>query len=177
MGRRGVNSSFKWFLPVFSIRSGGGGGVPPPVGKTLGVRSFYSGDPDVKSEDVSGMITWSFQSVWLCNPRSGRLTCIRRNSREHFSTKPSPCAVPKRQSWAHHSYKLSERSKAMSDLCFSERKKMSVERWANCREKEFAHRSKRLLKLKERAFWEVRSLSDETMLSFRGQYIVKILAA
>ncbi len=36
-----------------------------------------------------------------------------------------------RQSWAHHSYKLSERSKAMSDLWFSEWKKMSVERWAN----------------------------------------------
>ncbi len=31
-------------------------------GKTLGVRSFYSGDPDV--------ITWSSQSVWLCNARS-----------------------------------------------------------------------------------------------------------
>ncbi len=28
-------------------------------GKTLGVRSFYSGDPDV--------ITWSCQSVWLRN--------------------------------------------------------------------------------------------------------------
>ncbi len=61
------------------------------------------------------------------------------------------------QSWAHRSYKLSERSKAMSDLWFSERKKMSVERWANCQNKEFAHRSKRSLSLKERAFWAVRS--------------------
>jgi hypothetical protein len=26
-------------------------------GKTLGVRSFYSGDPDVMSEHVAGMIT------------------------------------------------------------------------------------------------------------------------
>jgi hypothetical protein len=56
------------------------------------------------------------------------------------------------QSWAHRSYKLSERSKAMSDLWFSEWKTMSVERWANCQKKEFAHRSKRSLNLKERAF-------------------------
>jgi hypothetical protein len=34
--------------------------------------------------------------------------------------------------------------------------------------KEFAHRSKRSLNLKERAFWAVRSLSDVTMLSFWG---------
>ncbi len=54
-------------------------------------------------------------------------------------------------------------SKAMSDLWFSERKKMSVERRANWQKKEFAHRSKRSLNLKERAFWEVRSLSDVTM--------------
>jgi len=72
------------------------------------------------------------------------------------------------QSWAHRSYKLSERSKAMSDLWFSEWKKMSVERWANCQKKEFAHRSKRSLNLKERAFWAVRSLSDVTVLSFWG---------
>jgi hypothetical protein len=32
------------------------------------------------------------------------------------------------QSWAHRSYILSERSKAMSDLRFSEWKNMSVER-------------------------------------------------
>ncbi len=43
---------------------------------------------------------------------------------------------------------------------------MSVERWANCQKKEFAHRSKRSLNLKERAFWAVRSLSDAAMLSF-----------
>jgi hypothetical protein len=73
-----------------------------------------------------------------------------------------------KQSWAHRSYKLSERSKAMSDLWFSEWKKMSVERWVNCQKKEFAHRSKRSLNLKERAFWAVRSLSDLTMLSFLG---------
>ncbi len=48
-------------------------------GKARGVRSFYSGDPDV--------ITWSCQSVWLRNTRSlarhwqiqihlpGKLTC------------------------------------------------------------------------------------------------------
>ena len=76
------------------------------------------------------------------------------------------------QSWAHRSYKLSERSKAMSDLWFSEWKKMSVERWANCQEKEFAHRSKRSLSLKERAFWEVRSLSDVTMLSYVSPYVL-----
>ena len=67
------------------------------------------------------------------------------------------------QSWAHRSYKLSDRSKAMSDPWFSKRRKMSAERWANCKKKEFAHRSKRSLNLKERAFWAVRSLSDVTM--------------
>jgi hypothetical protein len=45
-------------------------------------------------------------------------------------------------------------------------KKMSVERWANCHKKEFAHRSKRSLNLKERAFLAIRSVSDDTMLSF-----------
>jgi hypothetical protein len=45
---------------------------------------------------------------------------------------------------------------------------MSVERLANCQEKEFAHRSKRSLNLKERAFLEVRSLSDVNLLSFWG---------
>jgi hypothetical protein len=60
----------------------------------------------------------------------------------------------------------------MSDLWFSERKKMSVERWANCQEKEFAHRSKRSLSLKERTFWEVRSLSDWTMLSYVSPYVL-----
>jgi hypothetical protein len=54
----------------------------------------------------------------------------------------------------------------MSDLWFYEWIKMSVERWANCQNKEFAQRSKRSLSLKERAFWAVRSLSDVTMLSF-----------
>ncbi len=76
--------------------------------------------------------------------------------------------VSNHQSWAHRSYILSERSKAMSDLWFSEWKKMSVERWANCHTKEFAHRSKRSLNVKERAFLAVRSLSDVTMLSFWG---------
>jgi hypothetical protein len=80
---------------------------------------------------------------------------------------PHGC-VGELQSWAHRSYKLSERSKAMSDLWFSEWKKMSVERWANCQKKEFAHRSKRSLNIKERAFEAVRSLSDETMLSCGG---------
>jgi hypothetical protein len=37
-------------------------------GKTLGVRSFYSGDPDVTFEHAADVITWSCQSVWLCNP-------------------------------------------------------------------------------------------------------------
>ncbi len=37
----------------------------------------------------------------------------------------------------------------------------NVERWANCQKKEFAHRSKRSLNFKKRAFWAVRSLSDE----------------
>ncbi len=60
----------------------------------------------------------------------------------------SECILYNNQSWAYRSYKLSERSKAMSDLWFSERKKMSVERWANCQKKEFAHRSKRSLNLK-----------------------------
>jgi hypothetical protein len=31
------------------------------------VRSFYSGDPDLMSEHVAGMITWPCQSVWLRN--------------------------------------------------------------------------------------------------------------
>ena len=80
------------------------------------------------------------------------------------------------QSWAHRSYKLSERSKAMSDLWFSEWKKMSVERWANCQKKEFAHRSKRSLNLKERAFCAVRSLSDVSMLNFLGAvFSIKVL--
>ncbi len=74
--------------------------------------------------------------------------------------------VCKRQSWAHRSYKLSERSKAMSDPWFSERKKMSVERWANCQKKEFAHRSKRSLNLKKRAFWAVRSLERCSHVKF-----------
>ncbi len=67
------------------------------------------------------------------------------------------------QSWAHRSYELSERSKSMSDLWFSEWKKMSVERWANCHKKEFAQCSKRSLNLKERAFLAIRSLSEVTM--------------
>ncbi len=75
--------------------------------------------------------------------------------------------------WAHRSYILSERSKAMSDLRFSEWKKLSVERWANCQKKEFAHRSKWSLNLKERAYWAVRSLSDITMLSFWGAVYCK----
>ncbi len=54
----------------------------------------------------------------------------------------------------------------MSDNWFSEWKKMSVERWANCQKKEFAHRSKRSLNLKERAFLAIRSVSDVTMLGF-----------
>jgi hypothetical protein len=66
-------------------------------GKTLGVRSFYSGDPN--------MITWSCQSVWLRNTHSWHvmdvLTCLadslaQRHGRQNFSTKPRPCAVPKR---------------------------------------------------------------------------------
>ncbi len=43
---------------------------------------------------------------------------------------------------------------------------MSVERWANCHKKEFAHRSKRSLNLKERACLAMRSVSDVTMLGF-----------
>ncbi len=78
------------------------------------------------------------------------------------------CNISNFQSWAHRSYKLSERSKAVSDLWFSERKKMGVERWANWQKKEFAHRSERSLNLKERALWSVRSLSDVSMLIFWG---------
>ncbi len=91
------------------------------------------------------------------------------NIRRHFLFDERTCTM---QSWAHRSYILSERSKAMSDLWFSERKKMSVERWANCQKKEFAHRSKRSLNLKERAFWVVRSLSD---IVLGGQHKIKIL--
>ncbi len=39
-------------------------------GKTLGVRYFYSGDPDVMSEHVAGVITLLSQSVWLRNTHS-----------------------------------------------------------------------------------------------------------
>ncbi len=39
-------------------------------GKTFGARSFYSGDHDVMSEHVAGVITWSCQTVWLCNTSS-----------------------------------------------------------------------------------------------------------
>jgi hypothetical protein len=65
----------------------------------------------------------------------------------------------------------------MSDRWFSERMKMSVERWANCPKKEFAHRSKRSLNLKERAFWAGRSLSDVSMISFclRGLFFFTIV--
>ncbi len=59
----------------------------------------------------------------------------------------------------------------MSDLWFYEWIKMNVERWANCQNKEFAHRSKRSLSLKECAFWAVRSLSDVTMISFLGGFL------
>jgi hypothetical protein len=52
---------------------------------------------------------------------------------------------------AHRSFKLSDRSKAMSDPWFSERKEKSVERRANCQKKEFANRLKRSLNLKERS--------------------------
>jgi hypothetical protein len=55
------------------------------------------------------------------------------------------------QSWAHRSFELSDRSKAMSDPWISERKEKSVERRANCQKKEFADRSKRSLNLKERS--------------------------
>ena len=68
--------------------------------------------------------------------------------------------MSKRQSWAHRSYKLSERSKAMSDPWFSERKEKSVERWVNCQKKEFADRSKRSLSSKERAIFGGSLLSD-----------------
>ncbi len=84
------------------------------------------------------------------------------------STHAVQAVMYKCQSWAHRSYKLSEHSKVMIDLWFSEWKKMSVERWANCQKKEFANFPKRSLNLKERAFWAVRSLSDVTMLSFWG---------
>jgi hypothetical protein len=62
--------------------------------------------------------------------------------------------------WAHRSYKLSDRSKAMSDPWFSERKEKSVERWVNCQKKEFADRSKRSLSSKERAIFGGSLLSD-----------------
>ncbi len=55
------------------------------------------------------------------------------------------------QSWAHRSFELSDRSKAMSDPWISERKEKNVERRANCQKKEFADRSKRSLSLKERS--------------------------
>jgi hypothetical protein len=55
------------------------------------------------------------------------------------------------QSWAHRSFELSDRSKAMSDPWFSERKEKSEERRANCKKKEFADRSKRSLNWKERS--------------------------
>jgi hypothetical protein len=38
----------------------------------------------------------------------------------------------------------------------------------NCQKKEFAHRSKRSLNLKERVFLAVRSLSDVIMVSLGG---------
>ena len=59
--------------------------------------------------------------------------------------------MPKQQSWAHRSFELSDRSKAMSDPWISERKEKSVERRANCQKKEFADRSKRSLNSKERS--------------------------
>ncbi len=73
-------------------------------------------------------------------PRNGYTPVILQRSRKHTT-----------QSWAHRSYKLSERSKAMSDPWFSERKEKSVERRANCKRKEFADRSKRSVNLKERS--------------------------
>jgi hypothetical protein len=63
----------------------------------------------------------------------------------------------------------------MSDLLFSEWKKMSVERWANCQKKEYAHRSKQSLNSKERAFWAVCSLSDVTKFLGVSPYKVKNL--
>jgi hypothetical protein len=82
-------------------------------GKTLGVRSFYSGDPN--------MITWSCQQVFLQGwPRRDHQimsVCLaakhsqlgttladslaQRHRRQYFSTKPSPCAVPKWY-WREH---------------------------------------------------------------------------
>ncbi len=69
-------------------------------GKTLGVRSFCSGDSD--------MITWSCQSVWLRNTRSsarhwqthlsGGLPLPDTTADSSSWLKSSPCEVPK-QNW------------------------------------------------------------------------------
>ena len=103
--------------------------------------------------------------IWLCTIDNRIIVHVRVSDPDRAGGSGSGSRGAKMQSWAHRSYKLSERSKAMSDLWFSEWKKMSVERWANCQKKEFAHRSKRSLNLKERAFWAVRSLSDVPVLS------------
>ncbi len=42
-------------------------------GKTLEVRSFYSGNTEVMFEHAAGMIRWSCQSVWLHNMRIEQL--------------------------------------------------------------------------------------------------------
>ncbi len=109
------------------------------------------------------------QLCWCGHPRTSHCSWMScKQDRDESSSivihaQPNlhhhPASISWYQSWAHRSYKLSERSKAMSDLWFSEWKKMSVERWANCQKKEFAHRSKRSLYLKERAFF-TSSLSE-----------------
>ena len=75
------------------------------------------------------------------------------------------------QCWAHRSYKLSKRSKAMSDLWFSEWKKMSVERWANCQK-----RVRTSLKAITQCKWACilsSSLFERCNQVLGGQYIVK----
>jgi hypothetical protein len=64
--------------------------------------------------------------MYKCTSLIMRITYGDAASETRRSSAAGDCTLL--QSWAHRSYKLSERSKAMSDLCFSERKKMSVER-------------------------------------------------
>ncbi len=54
---------------------------------------FLQWCPDVMSEHVAGVITWSCQSVWLCNTRS-----LARHWQTHLpdATSLHPGAVPQR---------------------------------------------------------------------------------
>ncbi len=137
---------FRKFVEIFASE-----GAPPVSTTPCGKFATGVNDTGCKfATSTAGVVDTGGRYQWHQWQKMGTISdCwhlkVNLKEKNHLST-------THKQSWAHRSYKLSERSKAMSDRWFSEWKIKSVERWANCQIKEFADRSERSLDLKECAF-------------------------